>query len=162
MQKGSGVRSRQSKDSKWYCKKTFKLLTHMDKGADFRLRLIRAFEVMLNNLWEIQPYKRKRRWFATTAILNECISLKHGPKLMHGIRKRKRPHRNRDFVKYWILQQSNRVFQVIFSLKRQWWLMKVNNWAYGFIVFRITYINELMNQLMTRYCKQTHQLSLLV
>ena len=47
------MKSRQSKDSKWYCKKTFKLLTHMDNGADVRLRLIRAFEVMLNNLWEI-------------------------------------------------------------------------------------------------------------
>ena len=32
----------------------------------------------------------------------------------------------------------------------------------GPTVLRITYINELMNQLITRYCKQTHQLSLLV
>ena len=104
------MRSRQSKDSKWYRKMTFKLLTHRDKVADVRLRLIRAFEVMLNYLWEISRYKRKYRCFATTTMLNECISLIHGPKFMHGIPKRKRPHRNRDLVKFWILQQSNRVW----------------------------------------------------
>ena len=49
-QNGEIVKSRPSKDSKWYCKMTFKLLTHLDKGADVRPRLMRASEVTLNHL----------------------------------------------------------------------------------------------------------------
>ena len=41
-------------------------------------------------------------------LLNERISLKQGPKFVHGISKTKCFHGNRDFMKCWILQQSNR------------------------------------------------------